>query len=178
MTAGKYFTLRADWNQDGEESLVNLSNVDSADVPRVIHQICFTVSSGCCLVFESLLKKAFNQQKNPQISPTCHFPPQKKPPGSLSASVLQSVLCAEPSWGRCSPRNHWSVSGTGWPAGTGKNKLEMLSWNPHYWVFDRIMSIHSLKPVINAKKSWISRTAYYSASSAHIPCVCMPKYLI
>lgn len=32
-----YFTLRADWNQDVEESLVNLANVDSADVPRVIH---------------------------------------------------------------------------------------------------------------------------------------------
>lgn len=31
---GKHFTLRADWNQDGEESRVNLANVDSADAPR------------------------------------------------------------------------------------------------------------------------------------------------
>lgn len=76
VTAVKYFTLRADRNQDGEESLVNLSNVDSADVPRVIHQICFSFLRllPCVWVF---IKKSFQPTKKPKHLHLL-LPPSKK----------------------------------------------------------------------------------------------------
>lgn len=68
----KHFTLRADWDQDGEESLVNLADVDSADVLRVIHQICFSSLRLLPHVWV-FIKKSFQPTKNPKHPPPAAF---------------------------------------------------------------------------------------------------------
>lgn len=92
VTAVKYFTLRADRNQDGEESLVNLSNVDSADVPRVIHQICFSFLRllPCVWVF---IKKSFQPTKKPKHLHLL-LPPSKKKKKSRGFICNCSLVCA------------------------------------------------------------------------------------